>query len=107
MRVKFRPVDERAPEGKLAEVELHFDEGIFEDMKLIGFSLWRSKKSKSRPLYLLPPSRRWKDRDGNWQSYDFLRPCDSDNGHAGEELESRVIEEYQKYEEKRARQLED
>lgn len=105
MRVKFRHVDDNAPSGKLAEAELHFDAGIFEDMKLIGFSVWQSKKTKGRQYYVLPPSRRWKDRDGNWQSYDFLRPVDSDNGHAGEELESLIIQEYDAWRERKAKDM--
>ena len=38
MVVKITPNDKGNPPGKLADAELHFNDGVLEGMKLIGFA---------------------------------------------------------------------
>ena len=41
------------PESKLADVEVHFEEGLLAGLKLVGCSVWRSKKGEA-PTVLVP-----------------------------------------------------
>ena len=41
--VKVLPNDKGSSSGKLADVEIHFADGVFAGLKLIGFALWERK----------------------------------------------------------------
>src|SRR5471030_2168479 len=41
--VRFFPNDKGNPAGKLADAEIHFADGVFAGLKLIGFALWERK----------------------------------------------------------------
>jgi hypothetical protein len=41
--VKIIPNEKGNPAGKLADVELHFVDGVFAGLKLIGFSIWERR----------------------------------------------------------------
>jgi hypothetical protein len=41
------------PQSKLADVEIHFEEGLLAGLKLVGCSVWRSKKN-DEPTVLVP-----------------------------------------------------
>lgn len=43
MTFRFFPNDKGNPPGKLADAELHFQDGPFAGLKLIGFSIWERK----------------------------------------------------------------
>ena len=43
MTVKIAPNDKGNPPGKLADAELHFDEGPLDGLKLIGFAVWQRR----------------------------------------------------------------
>jgi hypothetical protein len=48
MVVKITPNDKGTPAGKLAEAELHFNDGELEGLKLIGFSIWERRGGGGR-----------------------------------------------------------
>ncbi len=48
MTVKIVPNDKGNPAGKLADAELHFDDGPLAGLKLIGFSVWERRSSNAR-----------------------------------------------------------
>ena len=43
MTVKITPNDKGTPPGKLAEAEIHFDDGYFQGLKLVGFAVWERR----------------------------------------------------------------
>ena len=43
MVVKIVPNDKGNPQGKLADAELHFSDGVLEGLKLIGFAVWERR----------------------------------------------------------------
>jgi hypothetical protein len=54
MRIHFVLNHGGTPESKLADVELHFEEGPLAGIKLVGCSVWRSKKNDEKVTVLLP-----------------------------------------------------
>jgi hypothetical protein len=53
MRIHFILNNGGTPESKLADVEIHFEDGILSGLKLVGCSVWRSKKGED-PTVLVP-----------------------------------------------------
>ena len=53
MRVHFILNTGGTPASKLADVEIHFEEGLLSGLKLVGCSVWRSKKG-DKPTILVP-----------------------------------------------------
>jgi hypothetical protein len=86
MRVHYLLNQGAAPESKLADVEIHFEEGILSGLKLVGCSVWRSKKGEG-PVVLVP-SRSYATASGV-RYYDLLRP--SDEGRKGEETDGKAV----------------
>ena len=48
MVVKIVPNDRGNPPGKLADAELHFSDGAFDGLKLIGFAVWERRGGVGR-----------------------------------------------------------
>jgi hypothetical protein len=86
MRVHYVLNHGSAPESKLADVEIHFEEGILSGLKLVGCSVWRSKKGEG--VTVLVPSRSYATAAGV-RYYDLLRP--SEEGGKGEEADSKAV----------------
>lgn len=57
------------PERYVADAAVHFDEGLLEGAKLVGFSLWRSAEGE---VYVTFPSRSF-GAGGERRFYDLLR----------------------------------
>ena len=38
--IRIRRADSSAPAGKLADAELHFEDGLLAGLKLVGFAIW-------------------------------------------------------------------
>ncbi|HEU5360203.1 MAG TPA: hypothetical protein VFU42_03495 [Candidatus Deferrimicrobiaceae bacterium] len=100
MRVHYLLNHGAAPESKLADVEIHFEEGILSGLKLVGCSVWRSKKGEDPTV--LVPSRSYATA-GGVRYYDLLRPSeegkagDSEGGKlAARKFRQYIREEYQK-----------
>jgi len=71
MVVKITPNEKGNPPGKLADAELHFEDGILEGLKLIGFGIWERKTGGSRNVTF--PARQY-TMNGERRSYALLRP---------------------------------
>ena len=65
--------DRGNPPGKLADAELHFTEGPLEGLKLIGFSIWESRRGGSAGRNVTFPARQY-NVNGERRSFALLRP---------------------------------
>jgi hypothetical protein len=78
MTVKIIPSDK--PPGKLADAELHFDDGPLQGLKLCGFAVWQRGSTNGRNVTF--PSRQY-SVNGERRSFALLRPlgnADATNG---------------------------
>lgn len=73
MTVKITPNDKSNPPGKLADAELHFNEGPLEGMKLIGFSIWEQRRGGGGGRNVTFPARQY-NVNGEKRSFALLRP---------------------------------
>jgi hypothetical protein len=81
MRVHYVLNHGGTPAAKLADVEIHFEEGLLAGLKLVGASVWRSKKGEAPTV--LVPSRSYATAAGV-RYYELLRPSgDGDPSAAG------------------------
>jgi hypothetical protein len=71
MTVKITPNDRGNPAGKLADAEIHFTDGPLEGLKLIGFSVWETKRDDERNVTF--PARQY-NVNGERRSFALLRP---------------------------------
>src|SRR5881628_3342945 len=71
MVVKITPNDKGNPPGKLADAELHFNDGALEGLKLIGFSVWERRTGGGRNVTF--PARQYAV-NGERRSFALLRP---------------------------------
>lgn len=71
MHVVFLVNDKGNPPGKLADAELHFDEGILAGLKLIGFAVWERRAGRERNATF--PARQY-SVNGERRSFSLLRP---------------------------------
>ncbi|MEY4093381.1 MAG: hypothetical protein RLZZ53_580 [Acidobacteriota bacterium] len=71
MVVKIMPSEKTAPQGKLADAEVHFTEGSLEGMRLLGFAVWEKKNGPGRTVTF--PSRTYSVQ-GERRSFSLLRP---------------------------------
>ena len=97
MTVKITPNDKGNPPGKLADAELHFDEGTLAGLKLIGFSVWERRGGSGRNVTF--PARSYAV-NGERRSFALLRPiADASTQTKVREL---ILEAYQEHEERAA-----
>lgn len=81
------------PESKLADVEIHFEEGLLSGLKLVGCSVWRSRKGED-PTVLIP-SRSYATA-GGIRYYELLRP--SGDGKSPEDASARsAVRNFKEY----------
>lgn len=81
MRVHYVLNHGDMPMSKLADVEIHFEEGLLAGLKLVGCSIWRSKKGESPTV--LVPSRSYATA-GGVRYYELIRPSAGEaEGDAG------------------------
>jgi hypothetical protein len=71
MVVKIVPNDRGNPPGKLADAELHFDQGELAGLKLIGFGIWERRTGGGRNVTF--PARQY-SVNGERRSFALLRP---------------------------------
>jgi hypothetical protein len=93
MVVKIIANDKGQPAGKLADAELHFSDGVFEGLKLIGFAVWERRTGGGRNVTF--PARQY-SVNGERRSFSLLRPI-TDTG-AQERVRDLVLEAYAEYE---------
>jgi hypothetical protein len=95
--VKITPNDRGNPPGKLADAELHFIDGEFDGLKLIGFSIWERRGGSGRNVTF--PARQY-SVNGERRSFALLRPIA--DAHAQERVRDLVLEAFAEYEERGA-----
>ena len=61
------------PPGKLADAELHFNDGILAGLKLIGFAVWERRTGGGRNVTF--PARQYAV-NGERRSFALLRPIE-------------------------------
>ncbi len=69
--VKITPNDKGNPPGKLADAEIHFVDGVFAGLKLIGFAIWERRTGAGRNVTF--PARQY-SVNGERRSFALLRP---------------------------------
>ena len=95
MVVKIIAVNEKASvPGKLADAELHFNEGVLDGLKLIGFSIWERRSGGGRNVTF--PARSY-SVNGERRSFALLRPIA--DATAQERIRELVLEAYAEFEE--------
>ena len=95
MVVKITPNDKGNPPGKLADAELHFTEGVFDGLKLIGFSVWERRSGGGRNVTF--PARQY-SVNGERRTFALLRPTAAD-ATAQERVRELILQAYAEFEE--------
>jgi hypothetical protein len=94
MVVKITPNDKGTPPGKLAEAELHFDDGHLNGLKLVGFAIWERRSGNGRNVTF--PARQY-SVNGERRSFALLRPIV--DATAQDKVRDLILQAYQQYEE--------
>ena len=97
MLVKISRNDRGNPPGKLADAELHFNEGALDGLKLIGFGVWERRSGNGRSVTF--PARQY-SVNGERRSFALLRPLV--NGGAQDRLRDLILKAYDEHEEQAA-----
>lgn len=95
--VKFVPNDKGNPAGKLADAELHFQDGPLQGLKLIGFAVWERRTGSGRNVTF--PARQY-SVNGERRSFALLRPI-MDTA-AQERIRDLILEAYAEFGEQAA-----
>lgn len=83
------------PPGKLAEAELHFDDGPLAGLKLIGFAVWERRTGGGRNVTF--PARQYAV-NGERRSFALLRPSGVDPS-AQDGIRDLILNAYKEFEE--------
>src|SRR6186997_3410687 len=97
MVVKIIANDKGQPAGKLADAELHFSDGVFEGLKLIGFSIWERRGGGGRNVTF--PARQY-SVNGERRSFALLRPIVDSTAQT--RVRDLILEAFQEFEERAA-----
>jgi hypothetical protein len=95
--VRITPNDKNSPAGKLADAELHFNEGALDGLKLVGFSIWERRSGNGRNVTF--PARTY-SVNGDRRSFALLRPIADST--AQDRVRELILEAYAEFEEKAA-----
>ena len=100
MVVRILPSDSSTPVGKIADAEVLFDEGVFNGLKLVGFSIWepRSGTGSGRRNVTFPA--RSFSVNGERRSFALLRPVVDST--AQEPLRALILQAFAEYEAQQA-----
>jgi hypothetical protein len=97
MVVKVVPNGKGNPPGKLADAELHFQEGPLDGLKLVGFGIWERRGGNGRNVTF--PARQY-SVNGERRSFALLRPIL--DATAQERVRDLILHAYAAYEEEAA-----
>ena len=97
MVVKITPNDKGTPPGKLAEAEIHFEDGYLNGLKLVGFAVWERRNGQGRNVTF--PARQY-SVNGERRSFALLRPIVDTT--AQNRVRDLILQAYQEHEEKMA-----
>jgi len=92
MTVKIVTNEKGNPPGKLADAELHFNEGVLEGLKLIGFAVWEKKNGDGRNVTF--PARSY-SVNGERRSFSLLRPFTDSTAQA--RVRDLILEAYEEH----------
>ena len=95
MVVKISPNDKGTPPGKLAEAEIHFEDGYLQGLKLVGFAVWERRNGAGRNVTF--PARQY-SVNGERRSFALLRPVTDTT--AQDRVRDLILQAYQEHEEK-------
>jgi hypothetical protein len=96
--IRILPNDKGNPPGKLADAELHFQDGPFEGLKLIGFAVWE-RRGNGGGRNVTFPARQY-SVNGERRSFALLRPIVDST--AQNRIRDLILEAFQEYEERAA-----
>ncbi len=94
MTVKITRNDSGNPPGKLADAELHFQDGPLQGLKLVGFGIWEGRTGKARHVSL--PARQY-SVNGERRSFILLRPIA--DAEAQSRVKELILDAYRQFEE--------
>jgi hypothetical protein len=94
MTVKIIPNDKGNPPGKLADAEIHFEDGPLSGLKLIGFAVWERRNGGGRNVTF--PARQY-SVNGERRSFALLRPVT--DATAQDRVRELILQAYQEHEE--------
>ncbi|HTL01899.1 MAG TPA: hypothetical protein VL243_06720 [Vicinamibacterales bacterium] len=97
MVVKIAANDKGTPPGKLAEAELHFEDGHLAGLKLVGFAIWERRNGPGRNVTF--PARSYQV-NGERRSFALLRPITDTT--AQDRVRDLILQAYLEHEEKLA-----
>ena len=97
MIVKITANDKGTPPGKLAEAEIHFEDGYLNGLKLVGFAIWERRNGPGRNVTF--PARSYQV-NGERRSFALLRPITDTT--AQDRVRDLILQAYQEHEEKLA-----
>jgi len=95
--IKFTQSDKGSPAGKLADAELHFNDGPLEGLKLIGFTVWERRVGNGRNVTF--PARSY-SVNGERRNFALLRPIVDVT--AQEKIRELILAAFQEHEERAA-----
>src|SRR5262245_15369352 len=98
MTIKITPNDKGNPPGKLADAEVHFADGVFDGLKLVGFAVWERRGGGSGRNVTFPA--RSYAVNGERRSFALLRPISDST--AQNKLRDMILEAFQEFEERAA-----
>lgn len=94
MVIKILPNDKGAPNGKLADAEVHFTDGALGGLRLLGFSVWERRSGVGRNVTF--PSRTY-SVNGERRNFALLRTVNGDaNGQNA--MRDLVLQAYAEFE---------
>lgn len=93
MLIKILPNDKGNPAGKLADAELHFDNGELAGLKLVGFAVWERRSGDGRNVTF--PARAY-SVNGERRSFALLRPLADNAGQ--DHLRDLILHAYAEFE---------
>ena len=94
MTVKITANERGNPAGKVADAELHFDDGPLEGMKLIGFSIWE-RRGGAAGHNVTFPARQY-NVNGERRSFALLRAIVDSS--CQDKLRDVVLDAYKEFE---------
>ncbi|MDO8496163.1 MAG: hypothetical protein Q7S43_01780 [bacterium] len=100
MTIKITPNDKGNPPGKLADAELHFQDGPLQGLKLIGFGIWERRTGNGRNVTF--PARQY-SVNGERRSFALLRPVV--DVQAQENVRELILDAYREFEEQETHQI--
>lgn len=96
--VPNNPNSHNSPQGKLAEAELHFDEGPLNGLKLVGFTVWE-RRGGGGARNVTFPARQY-SVGGERRSFALLRPIA--DATAQEAVRQLILSAFEEFEEQAA-----